>query len=109
MAVATPLSRLDALGTAGPYRSRALEYVHDVTGNRVAELSLVPWLFAQREIRALRRAEPPEPARRQELLAKAGQLFTHGVVGGVPAEDYRRTVAAVAGLPLSAVREATGR
>ncbi|NEE28471.1 aldehyde dehydrogenase, partial [Streptomyces sp. SID7982] len=59
---------LDALGTGGAYRSRNREVVHDVRGEPIAELSLVPWLFAQRSIQALRRATPPDPERRKKLL-----------------------------------------
>ncbi|WP_158889673.1 aldehyde dehydrogenase family protein [Amycolatopsis anabasis] len=108
-AVSTPLARLDALGASGPYRSRNLELVSDVAANPVAELSLVPWLFAQRSIRALRKARAPEPARRRELLTEAGRLFADGSVDGVSADSFQRTVAAVSGMPISGVREATRR
>ncbi|MCP2256373.1 Acyl-CoA reductase [Streptoalloteichus tenebrarius] len=102
-------ARLDALGASGPYRSRNLEQVHDVTGGLVAELSLVPWLYAQRTLRALRAAAPPDPARREEMLVEAGRLFATGTVDGVDAETFHRTVAAVSGMPITAVREATQR
>ncbi len=108
-AVCTPLARLYALGAGGPYRSRNVELVSDVTAKPVAELSLVPWLFAQRSIRALRRADAPEPARRKEFLTEAGRLFASGSVDGVSAESYYRVVAAVSGMPISDVREAARR
>ncbi|MDA3648915.1 aldehyde dehydrogenase family protein [Saccharopolyspora indica] len=101
----TALLELPALGANGPYRSRNVQLVSDVTGAPVAELSLVPWLFAQRAIRALRRAVPPDPARRTELLAEAGRLFAGGRVDGISAESYHRTVAEVSGMPISIVRE----
>lgn len=97
--------RLPALGARGPYHSYHVESVPDVTGNPAAEMSLVPWLFAQRSIQALRQATPPDPARRAEMLAEAGELFASGSVGGVPAASYHRTVAEVAGMPVSIVRE----
>jgi acyl-CoA reductase-like NAD-dependent aldehyde dehydrogenase len=108
-AVCTTLTRLYALGAGGPYRSRNVELITDVTANPVAELSLVPWLFAQRSIRALRQTDAPEPARRKELLSEAGRLFVSGSVDGVSAESYQQTVAAVSGMPISSVREATRR
>ncbi|PSK69126.1 aldehyde dehydrogenase [Streptomyces sp. CS149] len=96
---------LDALGTGGPYRSRNLAVVHDVRGEPVAELSLVPWLFAQRSIRALRRAAPPDPDRRRKLLTRAGWLFASGSVDGVTSAAYHRTVAEVSGIPIATVRQ----
>ncbi|MGX2993188.1 aldehyde dehydrogenase family protein [Streptomyces sp. JNUCC 64] len=99
--------RLDALGTGGPYRSRNRETVRSVTGEPVAELSLVPWLFAQRNVQALRRATPPDPARRAKLLTRAGWLFASGSVDGVSSDVFHRTVAEVSGLPVSVVRRTT--
>ncbi|MEU0518330.1 aldehyde dehydrogenase family protein [Streptosporangium sp. NPDC006007] len=102
---ATALTRLPALGPAGPYQGRRAETVTDVTGATVAELSLVPWLFAQRAVRALRRAVPPPPEQRAALLAEAGRLFAGGTVDGVSAETYCRTVATASGTPVFTVRE----
>ncbi|MGA6169183.1 aldehyde dehydrogenase family protein [Streptomyces sp. NPDC012600] len=96
---------LHALGAAGPYRSRNQEVVCDVRGEPVAELSLVPWLFAQRNIRALRRATPPDPERRRKLLTRAGWLFASGSVDGVSPDSYHRTVAEVSGIPVATVRQ----
>ncbi|MFH9137379.1 aldehyde dehydrogenase family protein [Streptomyces sp. NPDC017524] len=103
----TPVAPVDlpALGTGGPFRSRNREVVHDVRGRPVAELSLVPWLFAQRTITALRRATPPEAERRKKLLTRAGWLFASGSVDGVSPRIYHRTVADVSGLPIATVRE----
>ncbi|ONI78031.1 aldehyde dehydrogenase [Actinosynnema sp. ALI-1.44] len=105
----TALAKLPALGANGPYESRTTEIVTDVTGKPVAQLSLVPWLFAQRSIRTLRRATPPDPARRRELLTEAGRLFASGTVDGVSPEAYHRTMAEVAGMPISIVRDLTGQ
>jgi acyl-CoA reductase-like NAD-dependent aldehyde dehydrogenase len=109
VAMTVPLLRLDALSATGPYRGRTVEQVQDVTGRTVAELSLVPWLLAQRSIRMLRQAEPPAAPHRATQLAKAGDLFANGVVDGVSAQDYQRMVATVAGIPLRTVREAGER
>ncbi|MFE7483273.1 aldehyde dehydrogenase family protein [Streptomyces sp. NPDC057552] len=98
-------SGLHALGAGGPYRSRNQEVVCDVRGEPVAELSLVPWLFAQRNIRALRRATPPDPERRRKLLTRAGWLFASGSVDGVSPDSYHRTVAEVSGIPVATVRQ----
>ncbi|MFE9664162.1 aldehyde dehydrogenase family protein [Streptomyces sp. NPDC005955] len=100
----TAPAQLHALGIGGPYQSRNREIVRAVTSEPVAELSLVPWLFAQRNIRALRRATPPDPARRNKLLTRAGWLFASGSVDGVSPDAYHRTVAEVSGIPISVVR-----
>lgn len=98
---------LDALGPSGAYRSRTTERVDDVAGRHVADLSLVPSLFVQRAMRALRRAQPPPPERRRAILAAAGALFATGTVGGLTVDEYRHRVARVSGLPISAVRRTT--
>ncbi|WP_205776017.1 aldehyde dehydrogenase family protein [Micromonospora tulbaghiae] len=104
---ATP-TRLPALGPAGPYRGTRIETVPDVTGAVVAELSLVPWLFAQRAVRALRWAAPRPPGERAALLAEAGRIFAEGEVDGVGVDEHCRTVASVAGTPISVVRDVVG-
>ncbi|RJO70067.1 aldehyde dehydrogenase family protein [Nocardia panacis] len=106
-AVSAPPRRLDALGAGGAFRSRRVEEITDVTGRIIAELSLVPWVYAQRAIKALRLSEAPTPQRRRELLAEAGRLFTDGTVDGMSAHVFHRTVAAVSGMPITAVRAAT--
>lgn len=100
------LTRLDALGANGPYRSRNVVTVHDVAGAPVAELSLLPPLFVTRAISALAKAEPLPAQRRAAALAAAGEAFAEGVVAGQSAEDYQRTVSRVSGLPISVVRSA---
>ncbi|MEU6485846.1 aldehyde dehydrogenase family protein [Streptomyces sp. NPDC046887] len=97
-------AQLHALGTGGPYQSRTREVVRDIRAEPVAELSLVPWLFAERNLRALRKATPPDPERRKRLLTRAGWLFASGSVDGVSPETYRRTVAEVSGIPVATVR-----
>lgn len=97
---------LDALGPSGPYRTVRTARVDDVSGRPVAELSLVPALYAHRAVTALRRAEPLPPERLRAVLAEAGAAFAEGRVDGVDAETYCRTVARVSGLPISTVRTA---
>ncbi len=87
---------LDALGTGGPYRSRNLEVVHDVRGEPVAELSLVPWLFAQRSIRSAAPGRTTGSGPAQEApdaggLALRERLGRRRDLGGLP-PDRRRGV-----------------
>jgi acyl-CoA reductase-like NAD-dependent aldehyde dehydrogenase len=97
---------IDALGPRGPYRARNRMAVSDVAGAPLAELSLVPTLFVTRAMSALRKAGTVPLAERLSALARAGELFATGVVGGMPAADYQYTVSRMSGTPLPIVREA---
>ncbi|MFJ9702526.1 aldehyde dehydrogenase family protein [Streptomyces fradiae] len=101
------LDALDALGPGGPYRTREREAVPDVTGRPVAELSLVPRLYARRALAALRRADGMPLDERLPALAEAGRLFATATLGGLTPERYAYAVARVSGLPITLVREAT--
>ncbi|MFF7843839.1 aldehyde dehydrogenase family protein [Streptomyces ossamyceticus] len=98
---------LDALGPRGSHRTRNRLTVPDVTGSPVAELSLVPRLFVQRSLAALRKAPPLDADELSAVLARAGEAFATGTVGGVPADAYRHRVSRVTGLPVSVVHKAT--
>lgn len=106
-ALLTEQIQLDALGPGGPYRTRNLLTIADLTGNPVAELSLVPRLYVQRAMAALHRARPLPPGERADALARAGRLFATGPVNGLSAEHYQRIVSRVSGMPISVVRSAT--
>ncbi|GLX11226.1 aldehyde dehydrogenase family protein [Microbispora sp. NBRC 16548] len=101
------LIRLDALGAGGPYHSRSRLTITELTGTPVAELSLVPRLFVQRTMAALREARTLPAHERAAALARAGRLFATGVVDGVPAEEYQHIVSRVSGMPITVVRSAT--
>ncbi|WP_424186636.1 aldehyde dehydrogenase family protein [Actinokineospora sp. G85] len=100
------LAILDALGANGTFRGTNREPITDVAGTKVAELSLVPRLFVQRCVRSLGKARPLPAAERAAALARAGELFTSGAVGGATAADLHLAVARVCGLPVSCVRAA---
>ncbi|MEY9211737.1 aldehyde dehydrogenase [Thermobifida halotolerans] len=103
----TALVQLPALGAKGAYRSRNRFTVTDVAGADVAELSLVPPLFVDRTVAALRRADSPDPDRRTALLRSAARLFATAALGGLTVEDYEYAVSRVSGMPISVVRAAT--
>lgn len=103
----TALIRLDALGHSGPFRSRTLVPVCDVAGRQVAALSLVPPLFVQLSMAALRKAHTLPAAERNEALARAGRLFATGTLDGLSPEAYRQLVSRVSGLPRAVVDSAT--
>ncbi|MDQ3760211.1 MAG: aldehyde dehydrogenase family protein [Actinomycetota bacterium] len=98
--------QLEALGHNGSYHARNRLTVPDVTGTPVAELSLVPWLFVQRSMAALRRADTVPADRRAAALTLAGRAFATATINGLSAENYQYVVSRVSGLPISVVRTA---
>ncbi|MBT1093971.1 aldehyde dehydrogenase family protein [Streptomyces sp. Tu102] len=102
------LVQLDAFGANGPYRARNRLTVPDVTGEPLAELSIVPPLFVHRALAALRSADPLPSGERAAALERAGRLFASGTVGGLDPDTYRELVSRCSGLPLPVVRAATG-
>jgi acyl-CoA reductase-like NAD-dependent aldehyde dehydrogenase len=86
---------LDALGHNGSYHAKKTMIVPDVAGTPFAELSLVPPLFVQRALKALRAARPT-----------AGELFETGTVNGLDPAAYDHAVSRVGGTPVSDVRRA---
>ncbi|MCZ4605252.1 aldehyde dehydrogenase, partial [Streptomyces sp. Lzd4kr] len=102
------LVQLDAFGANGPYRARNRLTVPDVTGEPLAELSIVPPLFVHRALAALRSADPLPPGDRAAALERAGRLFASGTVGGLDPDTYRELVSRCSGLPIPVVRAATG-
>ncbi|MFC9438614.1 aldehyde dehydrogenase family protein [Nocardia sp. NPDC057030] len=99
--------QLDALGPTGPYRARKQETIRDRTGNPFATLSLVPQLYVTRAMRAMHRSSPVPVDERIAAIARAGRAFATERVAGQTADEYQRTVSAVAGLPITVVRRAT--
>ncbi|MDT6985769.1 aldehyde dehydrogenase family protein [Streptomyces lusitanus] len=97
---------IDALGTRGPYRSLHRSPVTDVSGREVAELSLIPALFADRTLRAMRRAEPLPADERIAAIVRAARIFAEDTVAGLPPEAYAHAVSRVAGTPVAVVRAA---
>ncbi|MFE6940661.1 aldehyde dehydrogenase family protein [Streptomyces chartreusis] len=102
------LVQLDAFGANGPYRARNRLTVPDVTGQPLAELSIVPPLFVHRALAALRSADPLPPGERAAALERAGRLFVSGTVGGLDPDTYRELVSRCSGLPIPVVSAATG-
>ncbi|MFE5566570.1 aldehyde dehydrogenase family protein [Amycolatopsis japonica] len=100
------LSRLDGLGPAGVFRSHKTATVTGVTGAPVAELSLMPSLYAKRSVRQMRRALPLSPTDRTAALAAAGKLFLDSV-DGVSLDEYERQVTHASGVALPVVRAAS--
>lgn len=99
--------QVDALGHNGPYRAVSRDAIADVTGETVAQLSVVPRLFVQRSISALRRAAPMAADERARALQRAADLFAHAAPCGLSADAYRHMVSRVSGLPIAVVRNAT--
>ncbi|MET9872533.1 aldehyde dehydrogenase family protein, partial [Streptomyces sp. NPDC006386] len=100
----TDVVPLDALGPRGPYRARNRLTVTDVAGRESAELSLVPSLFVDRTMRAMRRADAPEPDERIAMIGRAAELFATATLGGLTPDEYAYRVSRVGGTPISVVR-----
>lgn len=98
---------LDALGPSGEYRTRTRQVINDIAGTPVAELSIVPGLYAHRSIRAQRAARPLPAAQREAALAEAAELFATAVIGGLGFDEYVAMVSRVSGLPIAVARCST--
>jgi acyl-CoA reductase-like NAD-dependent aldehyde dehydrogenase len=72
----------------------------------MAELSQVPKLFVSRAMAALCKAKTMPVTERMEALAKAGELFAHGVVNGMSEASFHYAVSRISGTPISIVRSA---
>jgi acyl-CoA reductase-like NAD-dependent aldehyde dehydrogenase len=97
---------LDALGPKGSYHAKHTVELPDVAGAPTAELSLVPPLFVNRALAALRAARPLPAAERAPALARAGELFATGTINGLDPAAYDHAVSRVGGTPISEVRSA---
>ncbi len=103
------LIELDVLGLGAPLRARRQLTVCDVAGTPVARLSLVPSLLIHRSLAALRRGGPPLAGQRATTtIADAGRAFVEGSIDGLTLDQHERLVSAVTGMPLAAVRAASG-
>ncbi|MEU5628255.1 aldehyde dehydrogenase family protein [Streptomyces tendae] len=98
---------LDALGPRGPYRTRVPDTVTDVSGAEVARLSLVPPVYVDRALAALRKAGPVPAAGLDAVLEAAAEEFVTGTVGGLGVREYEYLVSRTSGTPLTVVRDAT--
>jgi acyl-CoA reductase-like NAD-dependent aldehyde dehydrogenase len=99
--------RLDALGPDGPYRAANRVTLSDVSASPVAELSLVPGLFVNLAMAAIRRGGPRAVEERAAALERAGELFATATIGELSAEQYQHVVCRVSGVPIGVVRSAT--
>ncbi|MET0136179.1 MAG: aldehyde dehydrogenase family protein [Kibdelosporangium sp.] len=98
---------IPALGARGPYQTQRREVLTDVTGKPVAEMSLVPPLFVDLTVRAMRAAKPMPAGQRIGSLRRAGEIFAGETVAGQSVEDYWLSVCRVGGVPLPVVRGST--
>jgi hypothetical protein len=99
---------VDALGPTGEYRTRTREVITDTSGVAVAELSIVPGLYATRSLAAQRKVRPLAVGHREALLAKAADIFTNSVMGGLTFDQYVDLASRVSGLPISVTGAGAG-
>ncbi len=98
---------LPALGATGAYRSRNIQTVTDVAGTALAELSLVPPLYVNRTMAALRRSSIMPADERADAMIRAAKLFATATIDGLTVEEYQHAVSRVGGVPISSVVTAT--
>jgi len=98
------LVAIDALGTAGVYRTRNREVITDTAGVPVAALSLVPPLYVARTIGAQRKVRPLPIAQRGAALHKTAEIFTNSLTAGLDFDHYIQLASRVSGLPIGATR-----
>ena len=98
---------LPALGATGAYRSRNIQTVTDVAGTALAELSLVPPLYVNRTMAALRRSSIMPADERADAMIRAAELFATATIDGLTVEEYQHAVSRVGGVPISSVVTAT--
>jgi acyl-CoA reductase-like NAD-dependent aldehyde dehydrogenase len=101
-----PLMAIDALGPTGQYRTRNREVINDTAGVPVAELSIVPPLYATRAIGVQRKARPLPVAQREAALARTADIFVNSVIAGLDFEQYVDLASRVSGLPIAVTRAA---
>jgi hypothetical protein len=92
MAATADLLSLDALGPTGAYHAHHRQTISDVTGRRLAELSLLPSLFVTRAMAALHEAAILPIDERLAALARAGEAHATGTVDGVSAPEHQLIV-----------------
>jgi hypothetical protein len=80
--------QLDALGPTGVYRTRNRAALLDVSGQPVGEMSLVPPLYKQRSLAALRAAMVPPADYRAAYLARAADIFIPATINGLSLDEY---------------------
>jgi acyl-CoA reductase-like NAD-dependent aldehyde dehydrogenase len=95
---------LDALGARGTYRARNRLTVCDVAGRPNAELSLVPSLFVDRTMKAMRSSVAHAPDERIGMIGRAAGLFATATLNGLTPDEYAHRVSRVGGTPITVVR-----
>ncbi len=95
---------LDALGPGGEYRTRKRELITDVSGDPVAEMTIVPPLYVARTVNAQRRTTPLPPAEREAALARVAETFVSKEIAGLDFDRYVGMASRVSGLPIAVTR-----
>jgi acyl-CoA reductase-like NAD-dependent aldehyde dehydrogenase len=100
----TDLVSIDALGTAGEYRTRNREIITTTAGVAVAEMSMVPPLYVSRAMSTQRKIAPLPLEQRRDALTRAADIFANGSIGGLDFESYVVLVSRISGLPIAVTR-----
>ncbi|MCV7200370.1 aldehyde dehydrogenase family protein [Mycobacterium angelicum] len=98
------MRQIEAIGPDGPYRAQRREPVCYLSGEPLAELSMVPPIFAIQAVKKLRRASRLSHEQRLDAMRSATASFAHGCIDGMSARDYQRTVSKVTGTPIASVQ-----
>src|ERR1700749_3538063 len=102
--IATGLVAIDALGTAGEYRTRNREIITTTAGVAVAEMSMAPPLYVSRTLSAQRKVTPLPLEHRLAALPGAADIFANGNIAGLDFESYVGLASRISGLPIAVTR-----
>ncbi|MCK9876685.1 aldehyde dehydrogenase family protein [Frankia sp. Ag45/Mut15] len=97
--------QIDALGVAGPYRSRTRAPLTAVSGAPIGEISQAPALFVRRTLAAMRAAPVIPRDERLTAMERAADVFATGTLGGFDPDGYVELVSTTSGVPRSVVRQ----
>ncbi len=95
---------LDALGPDGEYRTRKRELITDVSGDPVAEMTVVPPLYVARTVNAQRNSLPLPAPEREAALTHAAEMFLSKEIAGLDFDRYLDLTSRVSGLPIAVTR-----
>ncbi|MGZ5378421.1 MAG: aldehyde dehydrogenase, partial [Mycobacterium sp.] len=95
---------LDALGPGGEYRTHKREFITDVSGAPVAEMTVVPPLYVARTVNAQRKTRPLPAVEREGALTRAVKVFLSKEIAGLDFDHYVGLSSRVSGLPIAVAR-----
>jgi hypothetical protein len=98
------VAALDALGPDGQYRTRKRELIADISGDPVAEMTVVPPLYVARTVNVQRKTRPLPAVECEAALTCAAKMFLSDEIAGLDFDRYVDLTSRVSGLPIAVTR-----